>query len=252
MSPESTMTPATIKAIPRAGRGSPSRIAASIASHRRRAIAAVATPARIKGPQPPPTPNGASGPPGAVRLRRRRRRGRARSAATQDTSVHSLVGTAVQDPVRSCPHPRFEMPKSLVRATRRTSPAGSCPGSSASVGRQRTSAATRNLAAPVSGRVVLGGVDRRRDRVRCGTNRHIAANDPWSPSHTRSVRRGCSCRRGSHDPRRKGNNWIASTRLVAIRRLYLVRSDLACAGARACSSTRRSPERRRTGQAMSR
>jgi hypothetical protein len=47
MSPQSTMTPAIITAMPGAGRGSPSRIAASIARHRRRARAAVTTPARI-------------------------------------------------------------------------------------------------------------------------------------------------------------------------------------------------------------
>ena len=47
MSPQSTMTPAIITAMPGAGRGSPSRIASSIARHRRRAMAAVTTPARI-------------------------------------------------------------------------------------------------------------------------------------------------------------------------------------------------------------
>ena len=47
MSPLSTMTPAIITAMPGAGSGSPSRIAASIARHRRRARAAVTTPARI-------------------------------------------------------------------------------------------------------------------------------------------------------------------------------------------------------------
>jgi len=47
MSPQSTMTPAIITAMPGAGRGSPSRIAASIARHRRRARAAVTTPAMI-------------------------------------------------------------------------------------------------------------------------------------------------------------------------------------------------------------
>ena len=47
MSPQSTMTPAIITAMPGAGRGSPSRIAASMARHRRRARAAVTTPARI-------------------------------------------------------------------------------------------------------------------------------------------------------------------------------------------------------------
>ena len=47
ISPQSTMTPAIITAMPGAGRGSPSRIAASIARHRRRARAAVTTPARI-------------------------------------------------------------------------------------------------------------------------------------------------------------------------------------------------------------
>jgi len=47
MSPVSTMTPAIITAMPGAGRGSPSRIAASMARHRRRARAAVTTPAMI-------------------------------------------------------------------------------------------------------------------------------------------------------------------------------------------------------------
>ncbi len=48
MSPQITMTPAIITAMPGAGRGSPSRIAASIARHRRRAKAAVTTPAMIR------------------------------------------------------------------------------------------------------------------------------------------------------------------------------------------------------------
>ena len=47
MSPQITMTPAIITAMPGPGRGSPSRIAASIARHRRRARAAVTTPAMI-------------------------------------------------------------------------------------------------------------------------------------------------------------------------------------------------------------
>jgi hypothetical protein len=47
MSPQITMTPAIITAMPGAGSGSPSRIAASMARHRRRARAAVTTPARI-------------------------------------------------------------------------------------------------------------------------------------------------------------------------------------------------------------
>jgi hypothetical protein len=47
MSPQITITPAIITAMPGAGRGSPSRIAASIARHRRRAKAAVTTPAMI-------------------------------------------------------------------------------------------------------------------------------------------------------------------------------------------------------------
>ena len=47
ISPQRTMTPAIITAIPGAGRGSPARTAASIALHRRRATAAVTTPARI-------------------------------------------------------------------------------------------------------------------------------------------------------------------------------------------------------------
>jgi hypothetical protein len=41
------MTPAIITATPGVGRGSPSRIAASVARHRRRAKAAVTTPAMI-------------------------------------------------------------------------------------------------------------------------------------------------------------------------------------------------------------
>ena len=125
ISPQITMTPAIITAMPGAGRGSPSRIAASIARHRRRARAAVTTPARISRTQPSPTPNGASAPPGAGRLRRRRRRVRAPSAATQDTSVHSLVGTALQDyAVRSCPHPRCRDAESLVRTGRGGDTAG--------------------------------------------------------------------------------------------------------------------------------
>jgi hypothetical protein len=47
MSPQITITPAIIAAMPGAGKGSPSRIAASIARHRRRAKAAVTTPAMI-------------------------------------------------------------------------------------------------------------------------------------------------------------------------------------------------------------
>jgi hypothetical protein len=48
MSPQITMTPAIITAMPGAGKGLPSRIAASIARHRRRARAAVTTPAMIR------------------------------------------------------------------------------------------------------------------------------------------------------------------------------------------------------------
>ena len=56
MSPLSTMTPAIITAMPGAGRGSPSRIAASMARHRRRARAAVTTPARISSTNRLPRP----------------------------------------------------------------------------------------------------------------------------------------------------------------------------------------------------
>jgi len=122
MRPLSTMTPAIITAMPGAGRGSPSRIAASTARHRRRAIAAVTTSAMISRTPTVSHANGATAPPGAVRLRRRRRRARGPSEATQDTSVRSLVGTAVQDSVRSRPHPRSRDAESLVRVTRRTSP----------------------------------------------------------------------------------------------------------------------------------
>ena len=47
----------------------------------------------------------------AVRLRHRRQRVRAPSEATQDTSVHSLVGTAARTPFAHVPSPAFEMPR---------------------------------------------------------------------------------------------------------------------------------------------
>ena len=65
MSPQSTMTPAIITAMPGAGRGSPSRIAASIARHRRRARAAVTTPARISRTPTVSHAQGSVCPPGA-------------------------------------------------------------------------------------------------------------------------------------------------------------------------------------------
>jgi hypothetical protein len=125
MSPQTTMTPAIITAIPGAGRGSPSRIAASVARHRRRAMAAVTTPAMISRT---PTVSHAQWSVCPAR---------SRAAATPEATSASAVRSharyvrsfaswnCTSGPRSLMSSPRFREAESLVRATRLTSPPGS-------------------------------------------------------------------------------------------------------------------------------
>ena len=120
MSPQITMTPAIKTAMPGAGRGSPSRIAASIARHRRRAKAAVTTPAMIRRT---PTVSHAQCSDCPAR-----RRAAATPEATSASAVRSHARYVRSFASWNCGSglrllmspPRFRVAESLVPATRRT------------------------------------------------------------------------------------------------------------------------------------
>ena len=125
MSPQITMTPAIITAMPGAGTGSPSRIAASIARHRRRAKAAVTTSHDQRDPNRLPRP--------MERLPRQQPRGcdaggdecERRPKPRKIRPFIRELELRFRTPFAHVPHPPlFRDAESLVRATRRTSPPG--------------------------------------------------------------------------------------------------------------------------------